>query len=57
MGGLRPSQNNIGGTMKKRTIETIGNIALVVLAIGAVIALGIDSANRTETRLAARMAK
>ncbi len=57
MGGLRPSQNNIGGTMNKRTIETIGNIALVVLAIGTVIALGIDSANRTETRLAARMAK
>ena len=43
--------------MKTKTIETIGNIALLILAIGAAIMLGIDTGNRTEARLAARAAK
>lgn len=43
--------------MKTRTIQTIGNIVLALLAIGTVIILGIDAGQRAEARLAARLAK
>ena len=42
---------------RNKTIETTGNVLLVVLVVGFVLAYAADLANRTESRLAARMAR
>lgn len=43
--------------MKKQRMEKLGNALVVVLALSFVAAYAVDMANRTEARLAARMAK
>lgn len=42
---------------RNKTIETAGNVLLVVLVVGFVLAYAADVANRTEARLAERAAR
>lgn len=43
--------------MKKQQMDKLGNLLVVVLALALVAAYAVNVANRTEARLAARMAK
>lgn len=41
-------------TSATRRREAVGNVLIIVLALMAVVAYGVDMANRTEARLQAR---